>query len=159
MIGPSYWATGITCHWTPEVGGGRGPGWGASLKFYDDGFANDFAEIGLIATEGTLDTRYFVPESAVTPSLAIALNVLIQDAKKLGVEFMPRGGGLPTLYVEHDGAGNVELPSDWREVVGREAARLGWTSYREVMDTQPTPEPHPHQHRPVPGPRTSDQTR
>ena len=127
MIGTHYWSTGITCSWMPgDADGGR---WMASLDFLDDGFANDDPEAALISTEGRLHTRYYVRPAADRSGLAVALDVLISDAARLGIRF-GTGAMPPVLYAEGDGEGDtVELPSDWRELLSSEAARIGWATY------------------------------
>lgn len=113
MIGPRYWTTGITCKWF--VSAIRGPGWAAELKFFDDGFCDDVhGPAGLTA----------------------ALDVLIADAGRLGIELGKASP--PCLYVEGDGEdAGVLLPPDWEALLREQADRLGWETYgltREPTD-------------------------
>ena len=94
MIGEQYWSTGI------KVTYDRGK-WGAECSFFDAGFCQDQS------TEGTFKTRYFLP------TLAAAIDLVKQDAERLGIVFRQSIPGCPTLYVEGDGEdAPVSLPKD-----------------------------------------------
>lgn len=123
MIGPGYWATGVTCKWTDSQV--NGPGWSAELKFYDSGVLDDDPDAGVVSTQGTLTTRYYVHGEN---GLTAALDVLIADAGRLGITLGQPGR--PSLYVPGDGeAEDVELPPDWLSALRAAADRLGWETY------------------------------
>lgn len=116
MVGETYWSTGITLRAM------RDDRWWAKLDFYDSGFCQDES------TEGTLHTRYCV-------DLELAIDVLIADAKKIGIEFSRVGDGLPFLSYEGDGESKDWPPPDnWREVLREQAARVGWATYNDQDD-------------------------
>lgn len=130
MIGRRYWSTGITVTWTAS-GSNRGPGWGASLKFFDDGFCDDDTATAQVATQGELASRYHLPDDGPVSGLTVVLDVLIADAARLGIEF--RGSPHPSLYVKGDGEDpDVDLPGDWHDTLKVQAARLGWETYDRV---------------------------
>lgn len=143
MIGPRYWSTGITVTYRHHVGTTNGvsrSGWGASLKFYDNGFCNDEPDLGQVSTEGTLSTRYYVSDGQDihgnrVDGLTIAIDTLIADATRLGIEF---GGpaGQPWIYVPGDGRDpGQEYHPAWRQIVADQAARLGWASAYQHDET------------------------
>lgn len=106
MIGQRYWSTGITVQVHDRCL------WGASLEFLDDGFAQS------CATQGRLETRY------VHGDLARQLDLLIADAKRLGIEFRE-----PALYWPGDGEDPMRpLPASALEVLKQQCQRLGWRS-------------------------------
>lgn len=114
MIGNRFWSTGITVRWLDD---GRVH---VSLDFHDDGFA----EPGTV--EGKLRLRYYQND------LAQSLDTLIADAERLGIEFLNPAIGKPSLYVHGDGESDREYyPSNWRDILAEQAARLGWHSYLE----------------------------
>jgi hypothetical protein len=122
MLGQRYWSTGITVRWQERNG------WGAHLRFHDDGFMDNRS------TEGSLHTRYFIGGS---DGLAKAIDLLREDAERLGIEFRtaPVDPG-PWIYYETDGEDSEwPPPPRWREQLAEQAQRLGWTSY----DSLPTP--------------------
>lgn len=105
MIGSEYWATGIkVCYLAYKNQ------WSATVEFFDDGFCQDES------TQGTIYSRYFA-------DIEIVLDVVKRDAEKLGIVWKHKN-----IYVEHDGEGDVELPSDWREIIQRQAERIGFKS-------------------------------
>lgn len=129
MIGPRWWATGVTCKWRPTATNG-GPGWSGTLQFYDSGFCDDDTDAGQVSTEGELRSRYYVPDGTTTDGLTAMLDVLIADAARLGIVF-DHHGTAPYLYVEGDGErDDVPLPDGWREMLAVQALRLGWETYR-----------------------------
>lgn len=136
MIGAGYWATGITVEY--YLSAGRGGGWSASLDFLDDGFANDQPGRGLVSTEGTLRTRYYVhaddgPAPDPDAGLSAALDVLIADAARLGITFRRFPDNAPMLYYRGDGEDpDHEPPDDWLALLTAEAKRLGWSTYRRA---------------------------
>lgn len=131
MIGTGHWAIGIACTW-------RNGAWAAGLKFYDGGFCNDDPTAGLISTEGTLHTRYYVND------LTAAIDAIRADATHLGITWNNAGKAIPALYVDGDGeSDSVALPPDWRQHLAAQAARLGWETYAldgPGFHTYPTPE-------------------
>lgn len=119
MIGNGYWATGITVHWCDR----HGSNWGVSTSFYDDGFADDKPEVGRIATEGTLRTRYFIDDVPGKSGLEAALDVLMADAARLGVQFRS-AAGRPDLYT--DAEDTSTLPAFVQDEIAKQAERIGW---------------------------------
>lgn len=122
-----YWATGVVTRWSghiddPGSGAGR---WSAHVDFCDDGFCSDDAETGQVSTEGTLRTRYFVRDGETVSGLRAALDAILSDANRLGIEFNNDRG--PCLYYEGDGEDpDWPPPPGWRELLCVEADRLGW---------------------------------
>ena len=142
MIGNGYWTTGITVTWQSYAGTTheRGPhsGWGASLKFHDDGFWNDDADHGRVSTQGSLTTRYAIGDGDYTDGLTVAIDILIDDATRLGIHMGGPNGFPPRLYVESDGEReDVELPDDWRAILAAQAARLGGWEFYAVEELAP----------------------
>lgn len=129
----SYWATGITLTWHPDIPadyqGARTTGWSGKLDYFDDGWAgDDNPDRGRIATEGTLRTRYRVADSQQT-ALAAVIDTLIADAQRLGIQLGTSADG-PRLYVPGDGEWDDHpLPDDWRNLLAAEAQRIGWKTY------------------------------
>lgn len=128
MIGPRYWCTGIVVHYDPSAtayaqGVERATPWRLEAQFFDDGWCADNS------TEGTLRTRYCCAD------LAAALDTLIADLRRLGIE-LRSASGPPALYVQGDGEDEeVPLPANWREVIGAQCARLGWENLYAVDAT------------------------
>ncbi|TYB71164.1 hypothetical protein FXF51_01640 [Nonomuraea sp. PA05] len=117
MIGPRYWATGITVSCD-----GR-DGWGAQVDFYDDGHGDDDPGRGRISTEGTLRTRYFVGGGDQVDSLTLAIDTVKADAEKMGIAWSDAA----TVYFTGDGGlPDWPAPEGWRELVNNHAVRLGW---------------------------------
>lgn len=149
MIPPNgtYWSTGITVYWR-QVASKTGDeswrsGWGAVLDFYDGGFCSDNPDQGEVSTEGRLSVGAAVPDNAVTRQLRTryavadggsvlglraAIDVLVADAQRMGIEFRR-----PNLYYKGDGTwDDFPAPDGWRELLTAEADRLGWNSpYRK----------------------------
>jgi hypothetical protein len=118
--GEGYWTTGITVR-------SDGGGWGASLRFLDDGFCDDDADAGQVSSEGELRTRYFVKNGSETSGLRAALDTLIGDAGRLGIRFVSVADAPPYLSYEGDGENpKWPPPPGWRETLAAEAERLGW---------------------------------
>ena len=132
-----YWSTGITVTWAPlaeRIHGEPYGGWHAKLDYRDDGFADNDPDIGQVSTEGTLYTRYPVRNAKIRSGLSIAVDTLIADAKRLGVEFIPVGPDTdPWLFYKSDGESEEHPPPDgWRETLAVEAERIGFRSYATV---------------------------
>lgn len=115
MIGNGYWATGITVKWSEHYG------WIAHVDFYDDGFAEDGS------TEGTLRCRYWSKDHS-EDALARQIDLVKADAERLGITFATLSfAQTPLLYYQGDGEDpEWPPPPDWREILGRQATRLGW---------------------------------
>lgn len=138
-----YWSTGITVTWSPRartINGQAHPGWKASAAFLDDGFANDDVAAGKISTQGHLETRYFVtdtdiPSTHLRPGenlsgLTAAVDALITDAERLGIDFKIWSDQQPTLYYKGDGEdADYPAPEGWRDMLKVEAERIGWGTY------------------------------
>lgn len=129
-----YWSTGITVTYSEfatRIEGIPYPGWAASLDYCDDGFVNDDPDAGLVSTEGTLRTRYPVRDAKTRSGLGVALDNLIADARRLGIEFTATSAfPAPFLYYRGDGENEEYPPPDgWRETLVAEAARIGFISY------------------------------
>jgi hypothetical protein len=124
-------STGITLTWQQHAGHDRGVpfgGWRAEAAFYDDGFADDDACAGQVATEGVLCTRYAVRDGRIRSGLSIAIDTVRADAERLGIQFSG-SHGTPCLYYEGDGENpKAPPPQDWRRLLAAEAARIGWTT-------------------------------
>lgn len=129
----SYWTTGITVAWNPRAqyrDKVHSPGWSASLEFFDDGFCDDNADAGQVATQGELRTRYFVADGVHASGLGVALDVLLADAQRMGITFQN-----PYLYYKGDGE-NEEYPAPdgWKETLAAQAKRLGWDTPYKMLD-------------------------
>lgn len=128
-----YWATGITLLWSPRAHWSNGtsrPGWNATVDFYDDGFRDDDTDAWQISTQGHLQTRYFVTDGEHEPGIGAALDALLRDARRFGIEFKD-----PQLYYRGDGESEDYPPPDgWRDMLAEQAERLGWrTPYRKIV--------------------------
>ena len=124
----TYWSPGITVHWRENATGRNGvpvPAWGASLNFFDDGFTNDDADEGEVSTEGSLRTRYHVRDGDTVSGLSAAVDALIADAARLGIEFRGVPGDSPDLCFETE---DELVSGELRGNIAREAARIGWST-------------------------------
>ncbi|WP_275558466.1 hypothetical protein [Streptomyces sp. 5-6(2022)] len=124
-----YWSTGITVAWSPRartINGQAHPGWKASAE--------------KISTQGHLETRYFVTDTDIpsTPlrpgenlsGLTVAVDALITDAERLGIDFMSWSDQQPMLYYKGDGEdADYPAPEGWRDMLKAEAERIGWGTY------------------------------
>lgn len=125
----AYWSVGITVNYREGVNTGsdgqRRGGWGTRLQFMDDGFCSDDTDARLVSTQGTLNTRYFVSDGEQVSGLSLAIDTLIADAERLGIQFTNQ-----ELYYEGDGEDPERPPPDgWKALLAAEAARIGWKSY------------------------------
>lgn len=133
----SYWATGITLTWHPDISadyqGARTSSWSGKLDFFDDGWrGDDNPDEGRVATEGTLRTRYAVADGQQQTALAAVIDTLIADAQRLGIQLGTEADG-PRLYVPGDGEwADHPFPDDWRNLLAAEAQRIGWKTYEAV---------------------------
>lgn len=115
-----YWATGIILRCD-------GQRWGGRVDFYDDGFADDNADAGKIATQGTLQTRYLVEDGDEVSALSAVVDTLIADAAKLNIRLGNPFGDSPSLYYEGDGEDPAwPPPAGWERLLAAEAERIGW---------------------------------
>lgn len=132
-----YWSTGITVTYAPfaeRINGEPYGGWHATVEYSDDGFVDNDPETGQVSTEGRLYTRYPVRNAKIRLGLSIAIDTLIADAERLGIDFttLPGHRGPQILY-DGDGENAAHpAPDDFREILGAEADRLGWSSYATV---------------------------
>jgi len=131
----TYWSTGVILRWTERAStrerDGRmvsSPGWAGRIDYVDDGFCDDNADTGRVSTEGTLHTRYAVPDGDKVPGLTAVVDALLADAERMGIRFGVGGQG-PQLYYDGD-AENQDYPPlpGWRGMLAEEARRIGWTS-------------------------------
>lgn len=129
-----YWATGIVLRWREYAGTGfdgvKRSGWGGTVDYHDDGFADDDPDTGRVSTEGTLKTRYSVHDGNAVQGLTVVIDTLIADAARLGIKF--RGAGDDTAMLFYEGDGENEdwpPPAGWREMLRAEAERIGWATY------------------------------
>ncbi len=133
--GTAYWSVGITVRWRENSGGdasGSRSGWDAWADFYDDGFCDDDADAGRVSTQGRLATRYAVSDGTTVAGLTAAIDALLVDAQKLGVEFRGVADG-PTLYYDSDGRRpEYPPPPGWRQTLAAEAKRIGWRTPRSA---------------------------
>ncbi len=129
----AYWATGITVEYREHAGSSNGvphSGWSASLKFFDNGFCNDNADQRAVSTGGELRTRYCVADGKRTSGLSQAIDTLLVDAARLGIEFRSTFGTKPWIYYPGDGEWRDSPPPDnWKVQLAAEAARIGWETY------------------------------
>ncbi|MFD3740432.1 hypothetical protein [Streptomyces sp. NPDC058629] len=129
-----YWTTGITVTWVPfaeRINDEPYAGWHAKLDYTDDGFANNDPDAGEVSTEGTLHTRYPVRSAKIRSGLSIAIDTLMADANRLGIEFIGvEPDPEPWLYYQGDGEDSENPPPEgWRETLTVEAQRVGFRSY------------------------------
>ena len=132
MIGDkAYWTTGISLLWSARANtrnGVQSSGWSARLEFFDGGFCSDDTDAGSISTEGVLRTRYGVSDGSTKSGLSAAIDTLIADARRLGIQLGSPASG-PSLYYEGDGEDrDYPPPTGWRDTLIAEAARIGWHS-------------------------------
>ncbi|MEW1548398.1 hypothetical protein [Streptomyces tsukubensis] len=137
-----YWSIGITVTYIPLAGHLNNEphsGWHAKLN-YRDGIANNDPATGQIAIQGTLYTRYPVHSTKIRSGLSIALDTLIADAKRLGIEFRAATPGTePWLFYQGDGEdADYPPPDGWRETLAAEAVRVGFRSYTIAPDAVST---------------------
>ena len=100
MIGTKYQSTGVTV--TPY-----GDKWSAEVSFHDEGFCNNDS------TEGVVRTRYLID------GLSKAIDLVIKDAKRLGIQFVQT----PAIYI---GIPEMDIDKATADILGVECARLGW---------------------------------
>lgn len=129
-----YWSTGITVTWAPfaeRINGEPYGGWHAKLDYSDDGFADNDPDTGRVSTEGALYTRYPVRDAKIRSGLSIAIDTLLADAKRLGIELITvEPNSEPWLFYRGDGEDADHPPPDgWRETLTTEAERVGFRSY------------------------------
>ncbi|MCX4405922.1 MULTISPECIES: hypothetical protein [unclassified Streptomyces] len=129
-----YWSSAITVTYSPfaeRINDEPSGGWHAKLEYQDDGFADNDPDAGQVSTEGTLYTRYPVSDAKIRSGLSIALDTLLDDARRLGIEFVAVGGDtVPCLFYRGDGEDAEHPPPDgWRETLAAEAERIGFRSH------------------------------
>jgi hypothetical protein len=112
-----YWTTAINVSYDAYR-----ETWAASIDFLDDGFANDDTDTGRISTEGSLRTRYHVSAGRQTPALTAAIDVIVADMERLGIEFQARN-----LFYD-DRSGTFPEPNNWKRLHDGQVTRLGWSS-------------------------------
>lgn len=83
MIGKNYFHSGITLK-HGYAGNGEN-GWSASASFHDAGFCNDNPELGNIATEGFLSTRYSIRDSHNVSGILVSAKALLDDLTNMGI--------------------------------------------------------------------------
>ena len=108
MVGTKYKSRGIILKYYGD------DKWSATVEFIDSGFCDD------LSTEGKLYTRYFVP-------IETAIDTIIIDAARLGIEFVDGDWGGRVLIAYHDGESeDWPMPDDWEEIFKSQADRIGW---------------------------------
>ncbi|GAA2623943.1 hypothetical protein GCM10010399_64100 [Dactylosporangium fulvum] len=112
-----YWTAGVIVSYDSHR-----KAWAAGIDFLDDGFADDDPDTGRISTEGKLHTRYMVKDGQQAAALTAAIDVIVADAERLGIEFNDRN-----LYYD-DRDGIFPEPDDWKRLQDEQVARLGWAS-------------------------------
>jgi hypothetical protein len=116
MVGEKYWSIGIVLKWNENHG------WSATVDFMDDGFCDSQS------TEGNLHTRYFGPVEQ-------AIDVVLADAQRLGIEFKSNIAGKPFLLYTGDGENkDWPAPPNWKSILREQARRIGFTSYLEDLE-------------------------
>lgn len=118
MIGNKFFAPGITLKY--GYGGSDFYGWWARADFQDNGHAQDNT------TSGCVHNNY-------AQDIKSALDVVIHDAEKLGIEFVSHLGtdNVPWLFYINDGdSTEYPPPKNWKEILTEQAKRLGWQTYR-----------------------------
>lgn len=129
-----YWSTGISVRYLGRAGSRDGVGyggWGASLRFLDDGFCSDEPASRKVSTEGEMHTRYAVrvdEDCDLATALDVAVSTLREDAERLGIEFKTPGQDAANLYYEGDGESGVPPPDGWEVMLSAQASRMGWAS-------------------------------
>ncbi len=122
MIGNKYFATGIEVKYG-YAGNGQN-GWSASVKFYDQGFADDNASEGRVSTEGILSTRYYVPNENGSSGLEAAIKALLIDMAKIYVYINPNQEFV--IYFTQGEHGEAdEIPSEEIETLRSLSEKLG----------------------------------
>ncbi len=118
-----YWTTGITVYWDTHNGG-----WHALCEYLDDGWVGDNnADLQKVSTQGKLETRYAVKDGDLVSGLTAAVDAVLADAQRLGIQFGTPAGDGPTLYYTGDGEwADYPAPDGWRELLAAESGRLGW---------------------------------
>jgi hypothetical protein len=113
MVGEKYWSVGIVLKWNEYHG------WSATVDFMDDGFCD------LQSTEGNIHTRYFGP-------IEQAVDMVLADARKLGIEFKTSVTGKPMLLYIGDGEwGDYPPPPNWKAILREQAQRIDFYTYSE----------------------------
>lgn len=128
-----YWSVGITVAWAPfaeRIAGKIYSGWHARLDFHDDGHCDNDPDAGRVSTDGRLFTRYPVRDGEIRTGLSAAIDTLLTDAKKLGIEMVPSASKRPGLFYEGDAKSAEHPPPEgWRNLLAAEAERVGFDSY------------------------------
>jgi hypothetical protein len=113
-----------------EAGAGGGAdGWSAEVEYQDDGFCDDFPEIGHVSTEGSLRTRYRVKVATDSVMvLAAVIDAVKADAERLGIRWADAAG--PYVFYKGDGEHeDCPPPNGWRQMVNAQAERIGWQPF------------------------------
>lgn len=110
MYGDMLFATGIIV-WHGYAGNGR-YGWWAMVEFQDYGKGSIL---------GKIHTKY-------GDDLACSIDTIKKDAERLGIKFV--NTFTPFVYYRGDGENKDFPPPDgWRELLEKEARRIGFRSY------------------------------
>lgn len=75
---------------------------------------------------GSIGTKY------VDENLTDVIDRALAAAKAIGVVFPSGAGGAPHIYIDEDRA--AVLPSDWRQMIADQCARLGWETCYPVTE-------------------------
>jgi hypothetical protein len=127
MIGPNHWTTGISVFYRTLDGKHT---WKASLDYFDDGFMQYDLSKDEVCTQGTLTTRYYIPEYRNdVDDLNQIVDTLWADAQRHGI--VPGPNPPMYLFSDHEDAfqpyGTQALSlGEFVQTVQTVAARLGW---------------------------------
>jgi hypothetical protein len=134
MIGPRYWATGITVHHHNHPQ--RGATWSARVDFLDDGFLDDDPTQGRVSTQGHLGTRYALDNCGGdhTVALAAAIDAVKADAERLGIGWKYRGEMGPCIFIGDEES--EDNPPGWRGLLNEQARRIGWEPFYTETTTR-----------------------
>jgi len=115
MFGDILYAIGITV-WYGYAGNDK-DGWWAAVEFQDDGHCDNNS------IKGEIHTKYGGP-------LSLQIDTIKHDAEKLGIQFPTIANMTPSLVYLNDGeTKDYPPPNDWRQILKKEAKRIGFRSY------------------------------
>lgn len=125
MISTNLYAVTCVVH-EGHAGSGR-RGWAAKICWQDDRFCQPQT------VEGVIKTRYY------EESLALAIDTVVEVAKRFGLPLGSAGGPIALLYKGDGEDPNYPPPGGWdacKRLLIDEAKRRGWCSYAESEVSQ-----------------------